>query len=293
MASLRVRKPSITHHTPNMADGMDLGGLDSDDDSGDLDIDVDESTDTSEDDPQALYHEVVDMCGGPDLMQIFGPSGSGKSTLAMEIMKSALKRDGVKALIIDTERNVLDAEDLDGADYVYIPEWHDLYHYVCGNATAMSENPFGENTTGQNTLRDGYDVILLDSIGFPALVQYGEYRVADDGDQFKVFNELQVITGKLKQYSQRNDALAIIINQPKSDLTGVQNPPPFGDKSIYGYKEIWLTKKVSSNEMSTNCDIDAYRSRQAGQGSTIYEVEISDSGVDVDKVLGQEEDQWT
>ena len=293
MASFRVRKPSITHHTQLMTDGMDLGGLDSGDDGGDLDIDMDESTDSSGDDPQALYHEVVDMCGGPDLMQIFGPSGSGKSTLAMEIMKSALNRDEVKALIIDTERNVLDAQDLDGADYVYIPEWHDLYHYVCGNASDMSENPFGENTTNQRTLRDGYDVILLDSIGFPALVQYGEYRVADDGDQFKVFNELQVITGKLKQYSQRNDALAMVINQPKSDLTGQTNPPPFGDKSIFGFKEIWLTKKVSSNEMSTNCDIDAYRSRQAGQGSTIYEVEISDSGVDVEKVLGQEEDQWT
>jgi len=276
-----------------MADDFDMGGLDSDGDDLGSDLDMGDSDSSGGTQKGELYEEVKTMCGGPDLMQIFGPSGSGKSTLAMEVLESALEQSGIEALIIDTERNILDAQDISGADYVYIPEWHDLYYYVIGEAGNMSENPFGENTTNRKTLQDGYDIILLDSIGFPALVQYGEYRVADDGDQFKVFNELQVITGKLKQYSQRNNALAMVVNQPKSDLTGETNPPPFGDKSIFGFKEIWLTNKDSSSEIATKCSVNAFRSRQAGQGATIYELNISDSGVDVDNVLGQEEDAWT
>jgi len=299
VASIRVRNRSITHHTTANMDDMDLGGLDSDkeDDEFDLSMNDDgdsesEDIDVSEDGEDSLYRQVVGLCGGPDLMQVFGPSGSGKSTLAMEILKSALKEGDKKALIIDTERNVLDVENIDGADYVYIPEWHDLYHYVVGNEAALSKNPFGENTTNRKTLKDGYDVVLLDSIGFPALVQYGEYRVDDNSDQFKVFNELQVITGKLKQYSQRNEALAVVINQPKSDLSGETNPPPFGDKSIFGFKEIWLTEKLSSSDIATKCSINAFRSRQAGRGASIYELKISDSGVDVEFVLGKEEEGW-
>lgn len=264
---------------------FDLEGLD----------DGPDDSDSSEDispEPQSLYQQTVDLCGGPDLMQLFGPSGSGKSTFAFEVLKSAIKDNNKDALIIDTERNVLKPEDIEGADYVYVPEWHDLYYYVIGKAGQMSDNPFGENTTNHKTIQDGYDIVLLDSIGFPALVQYGEYRVADDADQFRVFNELQVITGKLKQYSQRNSALTIVTNQPKSELSAEADPNPFGDKSVYGFKEIWKTSKISSSELETTCDISAFRSRFRGRGSTIFELKVTSSGNTVKYKDEGSDDGW-
>ena len=257
---------------------------DDDEDEDDLDLGMGSEDESVSTDGESLFTEVLDFCGGPDLIEVFGPSGSGKSVFAVEIMKSAMKDNGKDALFIDTERNVGSQDEIDNADYVYIPEWRDIYNYCIGNGSLLTDNSFGEKTHSGNDIQDGYDVVVLDSIGFPALVQYGEYRVADDADQFKVFNELQVITGRLKQYAQRNDALVIVINQPKSDLSNEPDPGPFGDKSIFGFKEVWKTDKLSSNETKTTCDVNAFRSRQKGKDTTIYNVGITDNGVTVDYV---------
>lgn len=260
-----------------------MGGLDSDD----------EELAETEPDEQSLFSQVIDYCGGPDLIEVFGPSGSGKSEFSVQVLSSAIQDEGLDALFIDTERNVGSIDEIEGADYVYIPEWHDIYRYIVDGSASLSNESFGENTTNSNSLPHGYDVVVLDSIGFPALIQYAKYRVDDNADQFKVFLELQAITGELKKYSQRNDALVIVTNQPKSDLSGDDDPNPFGDKSIFGFKEIWKTEKVSSSEIKTKCRINAFRSRQSGKHTTIYEMDIDDSGTDVDFINGDEGDAWT
>lgn len=246
------------------------------------DIDLDDDGDDSE--SSSLIRDVIEFCGGPDLIEVFGGSGSGKSEFSTQVVKSAIEDANKSALVIDTERNIGDMEEISGADYVYVPEWHDLYAYVTGKQSKLSEDPFGENTTNSDTIKDGYDVVILDSIGFPALIQYGEYRVDDDAQQFKVFNELQVITGRLKKYAQYNNALVIVTNQPKSDLSDSNDPDPFGDKSIYGFKEIWKTVKESTNKVKTTCSINAFRSRQAGKGSKLFKLEIDDSGTDITQI---------
>lgn len=264
-----------------------------DSESDDIDLSEDEqSNDTGNSKEETLYQRVKELCGGPDLMEVFGPSGSAKSTFAFEVLNSAIEEHGLNALVIDTERNVLEPETIPGADYVYVPEWHDLYSYIVKQPSKLTSDSFGDNTTGSQTINDGYDIVLLDSIGFPALVQYGEYRVGDNGDQFKIFNELQVIVGKLKQYSQRNEALVMVTNQPKSDLSDQQDPSPFGDKADYGFKEIWKTQKKSSNEVATKCDINAFRSRRRGKGSTVFSVKIGGEGVDVEYQEQGDTDQW-
>lgn len=270
-------------------DGISLDGLDDDEDS----TESQGSTSSS----GSLIREVIEFCGGPDLIELFGPSGSGKSEFAVQVAQSALEDADKKVLFIDTERNIGEMDRIDGADYVYVPEWHDIYHYVNGTSGSLSSNPFGKNTTNSRTIPDGYDVVVLDSIGFPALIQYGKYRVADDAEQFKVFNELQVITGELKKYAQKNDALVIVTNQPKSDLSDAEDPDPFGDKSIFGFKEVWKTDKKSSSEIKTNCNIKAFRSRQSGKGKSLFTLEISDEGVEVsskyDESVDEQADEWT
>lgn len=256
------------------------------------DIDLGSITDSNDkQSSNSLIREVIEFCGGPDLIEVFGPSGSGKSEFAVEVTNSAINDANKDVLFLDTERNIGEQERISGADYVYIPDWHDIYAYVTGKTGNLSEDPFGENTTTSNRLKDGYDVVVLDSIGFPALIQYGEYRVADDADQFKVFNELQVITGRLKKYAQFNNALIIVTNQPKSALSDEDDPKPFGDKSIFGFKEVWKTDKLSSRETGTDCVIKAYRSRQAGQGKKLFSMKVDDAGVHIDNVA--EGDEWT
>lgn len=260
-----------------MSSDINLDSLD--EDGGDVEIDEGETP---------LAKHLLDFCGGPDLIEIFGPSGSGKSVFTVELVKSVLAHGDKDVLFIDTERNVGDLDEISGADYVYIPEWLDIYAYITGKKHKLSDDPFGENTTNSNQLEDGYDMVVLDSMGFPALVQYADYRIEDDSSQFQVFLEIQHITGKLKQYSQRNNALVAVINQPKSALSGESDPKPFGDKSIFGFKEIWKTVRNSTNETATRCTIQTYRSRQAGRGTGLYELKIDNSGVEV-SILEEEE----
>lgn len=253
----------------------------------------DDSTETETEDGELnLAKHLLEFCGGPDLIEVFGPSGSGKSVFTVELVKSVLKQSNNKVLFVDTERNVGDLDDIDGADYVYIPEWKDIYAYLTNKPHRLSNDAFGENTTNSNQLDDGYDMVVVDSIGFPALVQYADYRIEDDANQFQVFLEIQHITGKLKQYSQRNDALVVVINQPKSALSGEDDPKPFGDKSIFGFKEIWKTVRNSTNETATRCTLQAYRSRQAGRGTSLYELKIDNSGVEITIPSEEEGGGW-
>lgn len=256
----------------------------------DLDLDDDEPEDNTSDESkeQGLYSHTINLCGGPDLVELFGGSGSGKSEFSTQVVKSALKGDK-DVLVIDTERNIGDMDEISGADYVYIPEWHDVYSYIVEGG--LRDDAFGENTTNVNSLPSGYDVVVLDSIGFPALVQYAQYRVDNNSDQFEVFLELQAITGELKKYSQRNDSLVLVTNQPKSELSGEEDPNPFGDKSIFGFKEIWKTVKASTSEIKTTCEINSFRSRQAGKGKTLFKLDIDDSGTDVTTHYDEEVDE--
>jgi len=260
---------------------IDLGGLDDDDE-------------TSSDN---LIRQVIEFCGGPDLVQVFGPTGSGKTEFVVKVTESAANDEDKDVLFIDTERNLSDNERLDAVDYVYIPEWNDLYAYLSGKKSKLSDDPFGENTGRGKTLQDGYDVVVLDSMGFPALMQYDEYSIEDDADQFKVFQMLQYMSGTLKKYAQHNDALIISTNQPKSRLSESGGEDPFGDKSLFAFKELWKTVKKSSSEIKTTCMVTAHRSRQAGQGKDLFKLEISDSGTEItskyDEEVEDQVDEWT
>lgn len=268
--------------------GINLDGIGDDSES--------QSSNTNEGD-QNLIRQVIEFCGGPDLIQVFGPTGSGKTEFSVKVTESAVYDENKDVLFIDTERNLSDNERLDDVDYVYIPEWNDLYAFLSGKSSKLSDDPFGENTTNSNTLKDGYDVVVLDSMGFPALMQYDEYSIEDDADQFKVFQMLQYMSGALKKYAQTNDALIISTNQPKSKLSDSGGDDPFGDKSLFAFKELWKTEKSSSSEIKTTCKVNAHRSRQAGAGKELFRIEITDSGTEItakyNESVDEQVDEWT
>jgi RecA/RadA recombinase len=255
-------------------------------------IDEDDSNDNSE-----LIKEVIEFCGGPDLIQVFGETGSGKTEFCTLLAKSAVDFASKDVLFIDTEKNLSENDRMSGVDYIYIPEWKDLYAYISGKPNKLSDDPFGENTSKGDTLKEGYDVVILDSMGFPALMQYDEYSIEDDADQFKVFQMLQYMSGAMKKYAQHNNALVVSTNQPGSELGDDGGKGPFGDKSLFAYKELWKSFKSNSSEVKTTCKIEAFRSRQAGEGKELFRLEISDSGTDIKykhkETVEEQADEWT
>jgi len=264
----------------------------------DLDIDVGDEEQTDESDtPDNLIRDVIEFCGGPDLIQIFGGTGSGKTEFCIKLAESSIEDEGKDVLFIDTERNLSNNERLDGADYVYVPDFDDLYAFISGKTNKLSDNPFGENSTGSQTLQDGYDVVVLDSLGFPALMAYDEYSIEDDADQFTVFQMIQFMSGEMKKYAQKNNSLVVSTNQPKSELADEGAANPFGDKSLFAFKELWRAWKKDSSEIQTTCSLEAHRSRQAGEGKDLFKLNISDDGTDIDSKYDEDvedkAEEWT
>lgn len=243
----------------------------------------------------SLIRDVIKFCGGPDLIQIFGETGSCKSTFAVEVARSAVEDANKEVLFIDTEKNLSDNDRVNGVDYIYIPDWDDIYAYITQKPNMLSENPFGTNTTGSNTLESGYSVVVLDSMGLPALIQYDEYSIIDDADQFKIFQMFQHISGELKKYAQLNDSLIIATNQPGSKLGDDGGHKPFGDKSQFAFKELWRSYKESSSSVKTTCSLKAHRSRQAGEDAKLFKIEVDDEGVVVTDMTDKDAqmEEWT
>jgi hypothetical protein len=96
------------------------------------------------------------------------------------------------------------------------------------------------------------------------------------------------LTHFLKTATWKNKAIAIVTNQPQSAFgknIGLDERQPFGDKSMYGYKEIWRTYLDKASQEETICTIKAWRSRKFGRGKQLFQIRIGDKGVDVKSLI--------
>lgn len=198
------------------------------------------------------------MCG-KDCIELFGDSGTGKTTFALEMLKKA---NFEKKLYIDTERNLLKEPDF--AEYKYIPSFKELYSYVL-------------------SLPDGYQFIVLDSIGLPILGEWATLKLDKKGD---ILSKTHAISYFLKNYSYRNNAVILVINQPESEFAKDKGHilRPFGDKSIYYYKEVWKSELLYSTPTKTVCQIKAFRSRAYGRGALLYKITIDKNGAVIESI---------
>jgi RecA/RadA recombinase len=207
----------------------------------------------------SLYDELLQLVGN-DVLELFGRSGSGKSSFANAVIRDALNA-GKKVLYLDTERNLL--EPIKGIDYRRVPKLDNLVSAV-------------------ESIPSGYNLIVLDSLGMPVLIDFVRMNLKEQGEALK---KCIGIAGQLKLYSEYNNALVIIINQPESELGKNKTEDelePFGDKHVFTVKEIWRTKKMpSSNKDLTTCNITAFRSRRFGTGSLLYQLKIYGAWNDV------------
>jgi RecA/RadA recombinase len=208
-----------------------------------------------------LYEKLLSIVGADTLM-VFGPSGSGKSTFAYMVALDALKL-GRKVYFLDAERNLNLEKVPDGMVYYYTPEFSAILNFARNLPQA--------------------DLYVLDSLGYPVLTQYAEASMDEKG---RILLKTVALSQYLKIATYRYKALALTINQPVSSFgrTGVsaEELHPFGDKAVFGYKEVWRTSVVESREGETVCEIRSWRSRRWGRGKLLFKLRIHGGGVDVE-----------
>ena len=208
----------------------------------------------------SLLSKIIEIAGY-DTVQLFGDSGSGKTTFVMAVAMEAVEQ-GRKVVFIDSERNVAKEIESDNFIYFYSPRLSDIVNRCANLPTA--------------------DVYILDSIGFPVITQFSLADMKKRGDMLL---KCVTLTHFLKTATFKHKAIAIVTNQPQSAFgknVGLDERNPFGDKAMYGYKEIWRTflDKASSDE--TLCSIRAWRSRRFGRGKLLFTLKISDGGVKIE-----------
>ena len=198
---------------------------------------------------------------GNDVLEIFGPTGSGKSKIAWSVAKRVL--DNNKTLFyLDTERNLSDDEIKSlGDNYRYTPMFSEIEEIAKSLPKA--------------------DVYIVDSLGFPVLTAFSRMNMRQRGDALL---GMISILGSLKEKCYKEGALAIVTNQPISELgveegAKVEDRRPFGDKAGFAAKEIWRTNPKTKGKDKTVITVDSWRSRNMGFGKVIAEVDISDKGV--------------
>jgi len=199
-----------------------------------------------------------------DIVELFGPTGTGKSKFALEVARKTI-RDGGKVIFIDTEKNLSKRDRMGlGEAYHYLPVFGDLVKFA------------------QNLPKG--DLLILDSAGFPILTRFAQMKLDARGTALL---DLINLFGRCKEWCYTNNSVALITNQPESELARMGKPEnyelkPFGDKAQFATKEIWKTElEKSQKDATTVVLIKAFRSRNIKPNELIARVSISDSGVSI------------
>jgi len=206
--------------------------------------------------------EKVKSIAGNDTVMIFGPSGSGKTTFCLALAYEAIKNK-LKVIYLDTERNLNNPPG--ELDYHYLPDLREVYAYVKAMPKA--------------------NIAIIDSLSTPIITAYSSANMADKGAMLLKATEL---SGQLKLWTWRNEALAVVTNQPTSQFgkTNIKEedlPPRLGS-SIYQYKEVWRTTATVESD-KTICLIKAWRSRKYPRGKPLFRMTISDQGVKIEPLV--------
>jgi hypothetical protein len=203
-----------------------------------------------------------------DVLEIFWDTRTGKTAFVKKVAHDAAEA-GKKVFYLDTERNLTkkDIELLKNCTYKYAPVIEEIDRIV-------QNIPAG-------------DIVILDSVGFPILKTFARMNMKQKGDTLL---KLIAIFGSLEEWAYKNNSIVLVTNQPENEFNKAPGHilRPFGDKSQFAAKEIWETIKESSNPKLTKISIRAFRSRSMGYGTSIAQMRISNSGVDILQIWTEE-----
>jgi hypothetical protein len=222
------------------------------------------SANTGIKDDEGLLLPLIKKYADYDVLEIFGKTGSGKTRFCLEVAKEALLLKK-RVFYLDTENNLTKYQiqtELKGAIFNYTPVMEEIYDIVM---------KLPDNT---------YDVVVIDSLGFPILSEFAELKMNQRG---AVLLKMIALLANLKKWAYKNNGTVVVSNQPESEFNKTPGTilDPFGDKSNYAAKEIWHAKNSSSDSNRTISTVTAFRSRSAGRGKKILEMTISDAGTKI------------
>lgn len=210
-----------------------------------------------------------------DLIQIFGKTGTCKTSIAIQAALEA-RRAGKSVYYLDPEKNISKKKKAEmlQAGVTYTPY------------TPSNSNKNFESVKDLEAFHDfikkipKVDLLIIDSLGLPCL---SVYCAGKQHEQGLTLQKMMLISNTLKSYANRNNSLVIVINQPESDMNKDPNTErrSFGDKVEFFYKELLKTCFVSKSPSKTSVVVKTYRSRDYGQGTKLFTVEITDGGVKV------------
>jgi RecA/RadA recombinase len=195
---------------------------------------------------KTAFERLVEIVGN-DLVEIFGDAGTGKSRLMGHIAVEA-QDNGKKVLYLDDENSLPKSVMVKLKNYKYVGMKLDNIVGVVAN------------------LEKGFDLICLDSIGYPVLVNYVELSLRE---QLRAIQKMILLRAHLKDYAIRNNGLAIATNQPVSEYSIAELSreeketailEPFGGKGAFISKLLLRTEPIEKGEV-TRIAIKTYKAR--------------------------------
>jgi RecA/RadA recombinase len=209
---------------------------------------------------KTAFERLVDIVGN-DLIEVFGDAGSGKSRLLGHIALEA-QNAGKQVLYLDDENSLPASIKTKLKNYQYVGMKLDAIVSIVA------------------TIKTGFDLICLDSIGYPVLVNYVELSLRE---QLRAIQKMILLRAHLKDYAIRNKGLAIATNQPVSEYSIATLPAseketailePFGGKGSFIAKLLLRTEPIEKGEV-TRVALKTYKARDLPFDKTIAEFVIA------------------
>jgi RecA/RadA recombinase len=227
--------------------------------------------------PLTSYETIVKIMGNHALM-IYGDAGTGKSRLLHAICVEAQTMLGKKCLYIDTEGSLPESlvGDLDNYEYI----GPDLKALIDRVSLAKRQ-------------RDQFDLLAVDSIGFPVLTSYASMPLNERLSAILSLTNVLADAVRFARASKHESLpapdkmnLSILTNQPKSEFTrvteglGPEDPlDPFGGKLSFIAKLILRTEVAERGENQSRFRLLVHKARDLPRGRCVAEYMINQEGV--------------
>jgi len=203
-----------------------------------------------------IYEVFKTLVDGYGIIEVFGAKSQGKTLLAKLLVRDSLAI-GKKVIYINTEKTI--GKIPEGVEYVEIRGLLQLLEYV--------------RDLSQRDLTDY--VIIIDSIGLPALAEYVRQTTQDR--KGLVLQKCIDILATLNEITYKNKIIALVTNQPESEFnkSDITDLSPFGDKSGFFVNEILKAVLLYSNPNTTKLVYKTFNSQKFGKDTELIKVTIT------------------
>lgn len=227
--------------------------------------------------PATSYEKLMQLVGA-HAVQIFGETGTGKSRLLAAICIEA-QLIGKKVLYIDTEGSLPEdvARDLEN------------YEYIGPDLDAMVER-----VRLAKMQRDQFDLLAIDSIGFPVLTAYASLPLDKRLSAILTLTNVFADAVRFARASRHEDLpapekmnLSIVSNQPVSEFVTVtkgvepEERDPFGGKLSFIPKLNLRTEVVERSKEKSVFNLVVHKARNMARGTVVAQYTINNSGVTI------------